>query len=103
MNNFYNPFFHHRFPCYTYYPFNMPNKQISKNCTGINLLENTEKKQDAKHTINTVQKSEQAILEFHGIKLFSDDLLILLIIYFLYKQNINDPFLYVVLFALLFA
>lgn len=45
---------------------------------------------------------QKPLLEFHGIKLFNDDLLILLLIYFLYKENINDKILFIVLFSLLF-
>ena len=43
----------------------------------------------------------QAIIEIYGLKLFYDDLLILLLIYFLYQEKINDTILYVALFALL--
>lgn len=46
--------------------------------------------------------TEKPLFEFHGIQLYSDDLLILLLIFFLYKENINDILLFVALFSLLF-
>lgn len=46
--------------------------------------------------------TEPPLFEFHGIQLYSDDLLILLLIFFLYKENINDILLFVALFSLLF-
>lgn len=42
------------------------------------------------------------IIEFLGIKIYQDDLLILLLIYFLYKENIKDNLLLFALFSLLF-
>lgn len=102
MNNFYRPFFHYRYPCYTYCPSNIINKQLKKESTEKFDLKK-ETKQDPSSSECSEKRSTQVILEFHGIKLFSDDLLILLVIYFLYKQNINDTLLYLALFALLLA
>ena len=48
-----------------------------------------------------INNYEKALIEFYGIQLFSDDLLILSLIYFLYKENINDTLLYIALFALI--
>ncbi len=53
--------------------------------------------------INNIHTSTNLpIFEFNGIKLYNDDLLILLLIYFLYKEKVNDNLLYIALFALLF-
>lgn len=46
--------------------------------------------------------SNKPILDFFGIRLYNDDVLILLLIYFLYKENVNDMLLLVALFSLLF-
>ena len=70
----------------------------------------SEKKQncDLKSNERSAQKEcppkiyDTIFLEFKGIKLKGDDLLILLLIYFLYKQNINDNLLLIALFSLLF-
>lgn len=43
----------------------------------------------------------EPILEFHGIQIYQDDLLILMLLFFLYKENVNDGLLYIALLALL--
>ena len=74
----------------------------------INENSNTSNKQNNNQTHTETTKKEsrslelKPILEFHGIKLYNDDLLILLLIYFLYKENINDKLLLIALFSLLF-
>lgn len=74
----------------------------STNCQS-NCNNNTNYKEPKfKFNNNSLFCSEDPILEFHGIKLYSDDLLILLLMYFLYKENVNDNLLYIALFALLF-
>ena len=45
----------------------------------------------------------QPIFELFGIKLFLDDLIILGILFFLYKEEVKDDMLYIILFLLLFA
>ena len=45
----------------------------------------------------------QPIFEIFGIKLFLDDLIILGILFFLYKEEVKDDMLYIILFLLLFA
>ena len=40
-------------------------------------------------------------IELFGFTFYIDDLLILTIIYFLYKQEVTDKFLYIALFLLL--
>lgn len=44
---------------------------------------------------------DKPILEFHGIQIYQDDLLILMLLFFLYKENVNDGLLYMTLLALL--
>ena len=44
---------------------------------------------------------DKSILEFHGIQIYQDDLLILMLLFFLYKENVNDGLLYMALLALL--
>jgi hypothetical protein len=43
------------------------------------------------------------LAEIFGIKLFLDDLIILGILFFLYKEEVKDDMLYIILFLLLFA
>lgn len=44
---------------------------------------------------------DKPILEFHGIQIYQDDLLILMLLFFLYKENVNDGLLFMALLALL--
>ena len=52
--------------------------------------------------LERLSKKNPPLLEFAGIKLYSDDVLILALIYFLYKENIDDKLLLIALFSLLF-
>lgn len=44
---------------------------------------------------------EAPLIELLGIKLYSDDILVLLLIYFLYIEKNNDLLLYILLFSLI--
>ena len=46
---------------------------------------------------------DKPILEIMGIKLFLDDIIILGILFLLYKEEVKDDMLYIILFLLLFA
>lgn len=111
MNNIFPPFRPQFNTPYFYRKrfYSPQNIQISQNKT----LESANTHQDSitvqnptinKETLASTRQFETAkpLLEFHGIKLFNDDLLILLLIYFLYKENINDKLLLIALFSLLF-
>lgn len=79
-------------------------KKLSKSINCESNRNNTTNYKDLKseYNNNSLFCSEEPILEFHGIKLYSDDLLILLLMYFLYREKVNDNLLYIALFALLF-
>ena len=65
----------------------------------INKIQHTVSEPEEK----TVQsQKDKPLMEFGGIQLYHDDLLILLLIYFLYKEKINDKLLLIALFSLLF-
>ena len=116
MNNFRPPFFYP--PHYPHYFNNyQPYRSILKNNKPQELLPTTsnsdnvksnledEKKCDEhtkKRHFNSSDKKNPPLLEFAGIKLYSDDVLILALIYFLYKENIDDKLLLIALFSLLF-
>jgi len=42
-------------------------------------------------------------LELFGIKLYFDDILIICLLYFLYSQDVDDPYLFVALLLLLLS
>ncbi len=106
MNNFFPPFnMYHP-------PFNMNHPRNSNfyippaqhNISNIPKRENvdTEKNINDGKKIDKGNSSSKPIFEFYGIRLYNDDVLILLLIYFLYKENVNDMLLLVALFSLLF-
>ena len=108
MNNFYNPFIKYRYPIQQYVsPHNFTNYHSPGNSKTQNKVEssstsNTTSEKDPTIEQNTRHISNKPLIEFSGIKLYDDDLLILALIYFLYKENINDTLLFISLFALLF-
>lgn len=115
MNNFRPPFFYpphypHYFNNYQPYRFvqkdNKPQELLptSNSDTIKSNLEDEKKCDDhtSKSHFNSSDKKNSPLLEFAGIKLYSDDILILALIYFLYKENIDDKLLLIALFSLLF-
>ena len=52
---------------------------------------------------NIVDSNDTPIFEIFGIKLYSDDLIILAVLFLLYEQNVKDEILYIILFLLLFS
>ena len=52
---------------------------------------------------SSFENDEQAIFEFFGIKLFVDDLIILGLLFFLYREQSDDQILYIILLLLLFS
>jgi hypothetical protein len=107
MNNFFPPFnmrpprFNNKYNNSNFYATpiqhkttSIPKNAIASTKKNIDEVKNTNIKKD-----NSISKP---ILDFFGIRLYSDDILILLLIYFLYKENVNDTLLIIALFSLLF-
>ena len=130
MTNFISPFNRYRYVNQNYYTKKQPknlltypttnslygnNYQIADNRTNQKnntTLKNLKEKSDSDFQNENTSQEEKGnnnnsfesklLLEIHGIKLYTDDLLILLLIFFLYKENINDKLLLISLFSLLF-
>lgn len=47
--------------------------------------------------------SDSKYIELFNMKFYSDDLLILCLLFFLYKENVHDEILYVILILLLLS
>lgn len=123
MNNF--PFF--RFPYnnyYRYYNRYPKNDTFTNNTHDINenysseknnvTTENTQKREDRKSSKYTAfgpiifnsssfSDLEQPILEILGLKLYLDDLIILALLFFLYKEDVKDESLFIALILLLLS
>ena len=59
--------------------------------------------QRACNSFDNNNESDKPIFELFGIKLYSDDLIILAVLFLLYEQNVKDEMLYIILFLLLFS
>lgn len=77
-------------------PVNKNNYHTSNTIKEDTKISESDSKKKNKHP------SEKPIFTIYGINLYSDDLLILLLLFFLYKENINDTLLLLALFSLLF-
>lgn len=86
VNRFYNPFMNFNYPHYIYKKPTCP-PGISK--SNLNDIEE--------------KNTNKPIIELLGIKLYKDDILILLLIYFLYMEKNNDFILYILLFSLILS
>ena len=58
-----------------------------------------EKEDDMK----SISSSDEPLIEIMGIKLFLDDVLILCLIFLLYKEEVKDEMLFICLLLLLFS
>ena len=52
---------------------------------------------------NTCDNNDENFFDFFGLKLAFDDLLILAVLFFLYKEETKDPYLYISLLLLLLS
>lgn len=90
-------------PYYKYYnkPINnFSNHNTKKTEKTENSITNSKK---ISNTINQPSNNTQPIFEILGIKIYTDDLIIIGLLYFLYQQNVKDEMLYIILFLLLFS
>ena len=95
MNNYFNPFY--RPVPYQRPYYHQPNLNIQSNSnTEKELIQEPKKEKSPEHNNNNF------IINIFGLQLHSDDILILLLIFFLYKENIDDTLLFIALFSLLF-
>lgn len=101
MCNF--PFYPH-FPSKSYrsYPHKFNKSPIRKpNYTSEHSAKaNALKENNHKNAENT---DDEKFFEILGIKLYSDDILLLCLIFFLYKEGVQDEYLFIALIMLLLS
>lgn len=74
------------------------NKFLNSTCT------NSNKNDFSSECIDTASNTtDEQVFEIFGIKLASDDLLILALLFFLYKEEVKDIYLYITLILLLIS
>lgn len=117
MYNF--PFYPH-FPTKSYrdYPHNFnksplrnPNHTIRHSTETNSLRKNNHKKYDTRNEKKSEIKADdrykgtddENYFEILGIKLYSDDILLLCLIFFLYKEDVHDEYLFIALIMLLLS
>lgn len=95
MNNYFNPFYRPIFPYQRPY-YHQPDLTIKPEKI------NEERSCNTSPSNKTPLTNSNPVIDILGIQLHSDDILILLLIFFLYKENIDDKLLFIALFSLLF-
>lgn len=63
--------------------------------TGFSFLDNFLHQED--------RKEDEKYFEILGLKLYNDDILLLCLIFFLYKEDVKDPYLFIALVLLLLS
>ena len=64
---------------------------------------NEERKNREKSACKADSKEENAFFEIFGIKLYYDDILLICLIFFLYQEDVDDPYLFIALILLLLS
>lgn len=100
------PFPYYRPYNYSYSQSQIPNNQnnqnnITKNNDSTNCKIN--KKDDDEHNRNLKDFKDVVWLDLFGIKLYFDDVLILSLLFFLYKEEVKDEGLFLALVMLLIS
>lgn len=90
--NYQTPYFPSNFNHYNTQNFNnfKNNKQENFSCSNNIDFSNTD-------------EYKEDFFDFFGLKLASDDILILTLLFFLYKEDVKDTYLYIALLLLLFS
>ncbi len=107
MANFYDNYYRYN----PYIPNPSYNKDnINKNSLQSNDIEFHNKKSSKYNSFGPIHfktplftNIEEPIFEIFGIKLYLDDIIILGLLFFLYKENVQDQMLYMVLILLLIS
>lgn len=89
-----------------YNPYNNYTHNIQESCTP-KIHKNTESKYipekcDIQNTFDD-ECDDDSIFDFFGLKLHFDDILIITLLLFLYKEDVKDTYLYVALILLLIS
>ena len=64
---------------------------------------NEERENREKSACKTDLKEENVLFEIFGIKLYYDDILLICLIFFLYQEDVDDPYLFIALILLLLS
>lgn len=113
-NNYYRPY--NRYSNHHYVsPNNNYKENVNDNKQENNICDDTPKKEENRKSSNyttfgpiifnssSFSDLEQPVLEILGLKLYLDDLIILALLFFLYKEDVKDEILFIALILLLLS
>ena len=109
MNNFYNDYYRYYNNPYISTPSNRDNSPEKNNVNDDNYNSNKEKSSRYSsfgpiHFKNPLFSDiESPVFEIFGIKLYLDDIIILGLLFFLYKEEVQDEMLFIILILLLIS
>lgn len=86
---------------YTNYPYNNSKKLVPACSTQKEHISANQKK-SAEHK-PADSKDEDILFEIFGIKLYSDDILLMGLLFFLYTEKVDDQYLFIALIMLLLS
>ena len=93
-----------------YYDSNNTESHKEENRTQFDRKKEKEKKSSKYNSIGPIlintdgfSNKEEPLIEFSGLKLYSDDLIILCLLFFLYKEDVKDDMLFILLILLLIS
>lgn len=75
-------------------------KQVKENCQSHSKIEHQTSKEN-KNIFNS--SNDETFFEIFGIKLYFDDILLICLIFFLYKEGVQDQYLFIALILLLLS
>lgn len=100
---FFRPPFYYPYRYYNYQNFSNQNIKNNAHKTVSNNEYTNSNTETSQNKRSLSQESSDETLEIFGIKLHFDDILLICLIFFLYKQNVNDPLLFIALILLLLS
>ena len=74
-----------------------------ENFSNNNIISNKIQKKDSQKSSHHSKSDSEVLFELFGIKLYFDDVLILSLLFFLYKENVKDEGLFLALVLLLIS
>ncbi len=84
-------------------PSSTPYARSKPNSPTSSKSKNEERENREKSAYKTDLKEENVLFEIFGIKLYYDDILLICLIFFLYQEEVNDPYLFIALILLLLS
>ena len=82
---------------------NLNTNRTSNNSSKLNSLLTNFSIGPLSFNLEALSNNDIPVFEMFGINLFLDDIIIICILIFLYKEEVKDQFLYIILFMLLLA